>query len=208
MEEQVRCLCEKASFKFNSGEDIPPEMCNLINSSQCFVLASLVGIIMPDPVSFFGGPIAGLLMYNSDIKTKVIRYIANSFAHRFKTVTDDGEYILRLEINIGFEQWLPLFVFKKDNITSENGILIIKQSSSDELFGPMCSTAEEIVRSSIINNISKSLDHILSHDKHTDEINITHTFSFENETMLAHSISISKQDTILNKITRTYSSSE
>ena len=90
MEEQVRYLCEKASFKFNSGEDIPPEMCNLINSSQCFVLASLVGIIMPDPVSFFGGPIAGLLMYNSDIKTKVIRYIANSFAHRFKTVTDDG----------------------------------------------------------------------------------------------------------------------
>lgn len=155
MENLLKVFDDVINYKFYDGDEIPEELCNIIKNSQCLVLCTLLGIIIPDPITLIAGPILGISMYNKNIKKKIIRYIANNFCIRLNRL--DEENLLRYEINIGFENWLPLFVFSNDQIIIENDSFSIKQSSQDKLFGPIISYGEEIIRSNSIISLSNYL---------------------------------------------------
>ena len=205
MNKLLEKLIEVKCYKYDNGDEIPNELCNIIKSSQCLVLCTLLGIIMPDPITFFAGPLLGISMYNSDIKKKVIRYIANNFSIRFKNINE--EKVIRLEINIGLENWLPLFIFNIDDIIFENESIVITQLSDDKLFGPITSYAEEILRSNTVNKISSYIENFFFIEEDSDNKNndlyITHTFNINND-ILIYTIKIIKNNNIISNCIRNY----
>lgn len=204
MEDLLKVFDNVINYKYYGGDEIPEELCNIIKNSQCLVLCTLLGIIMPDPITFIAGPMLGISMYNKNIKKKIIRYIANNFCIRLKRF--DEENLLRFEINIGFENWLPMFVFRNDQIILENDSFTIKQSSQDKLFGPITSYAEEIIRSNSINLLSNYLGN-LTEENINDDIDIIHMFKLNNS-KLEHTIKIKKKNDIISESKRFYMSAE
>tara|TARA_Y100000385_G_scaffold244093_1_gene261944 strand:+ start:1904 stop:2518 length:615 start_codon:yes stop_codon:yes gene_type:complete len=202
MNKLLEKLIEVESYKYDNGDEIPNELCDIIKSSQCLMLCTLLGIIMPDPITFFTGPLVGISMYNSDIKKKVIRYIANNFSIRFKNINEEN--VIRLEINIGLENWLPLFIFNINNIIFENESIVITQLSDDKLFGPITSYAEEILRSNTVNKISSYIENIIeNNDNKNNDLYITHTFNINND-ILIYTIKIIKNNNIIANCIRNY----
>lgn len=200
MENLLKVFDDVKNYKFYDGDEIPEELCNIIKNSQCLVLCTLFGIIIPDPITLIAGPILGISMYNKNIKKKIIRYIANNFCIRLKRL--DEENLLRYEINIGFENWLPLFVFSNNQIIIENDSFSIKQSSQDKLFGPIISYGEEIIRSNGIISLSNYLGN-LTEENISNDIDIIHIFRLNNS-KLEHTIKIIKENNIISESKRVY----